>query len=176
MPRLFTGIKIPDEIAQILAFKRGKLNGARFLRMEDYHITLRFIGDVADDTADAVDLGLAGIRHRRFRARLNRLDVFGGRKPRTLFAGVELDEDLSRLQGKHEQVMQRIGLAPEARKYAPHVTLARLKGAKPAEVAEFVGRHGAFAPMEFEVEEFLLFSARNSIGGGPYVIEQRYRL
>jgi 2'-5' RNA ligase len=176
VPRLFTGIKVPVEIAQILACKRGKLNGARWVSMEDYHITLRFLGDVGDDVAEEVAFQLARMKHSRFRVCLNGLDVFGARKPRTLFACVRFNEDLWALQGKHEQIMQRAGLAPETRKYAPHVTLARLKGVKPGEVAGFLGCHGGFTPMEFDIQEFVLFSARNSIGGGPYVIEEGYRL
>ena len=59
MPRLFTGIEIPNEIGQILAEMRGGLPGARWIRApSDYHVTLRFIGDVeprlADDVAETL--------------------------------------------------------------------------------------------------------------------------
>jgi len=46
MPRLFTGVEIPREVADSLALLRGGLPGARWVDPENYHLTLRFIGDV----------------------------------------------------------------------------------------------------------------------------------
>ena len=54
MPRLFTGLEIPEEVAQSLSLLRGGLPGARWIDPENYHITLRFIGDI-DDRAGARD-------------------------------------------------------------------------------------------------------------------------
>ena len=45
MPRLFTGIEIPDELRRLLAQLRGGLQGARWADPDDYHLTLRFVGD-----------------------------------------------------------------------------------------------------------------------------------
>ena len=46
MPRLFTGLEIPAEIGQTLSNLRGGLPGARWIDPENYHVTLRFIGDI----------------------------------------------------------------------------------------------------------------------------------
>ena len=46
MPRLFTGLEIPAEIGQTLSSLRGGLPGARWIDPENYHVTLRFIGDI----------------------------------------------------------------------------------------------------------------------------------
>ena len=56
MPRLFTGVEIPPEVAQALSTLRGGLPGARWIDPENYHVTLRFIGDVDDDIAHEVDV------------------------------------------------------------------------------------------------------------------------
>ena len=48
MPRLFTGVELPPDIGQALASLRGGLPGARWIDPENYHLTLRFIGDVDD--------------------------------------------------------------------------------------------------------------------------------
>ncbi|HWZ10595.1 MAG TPA: 2'-5' RNA ligase family protein, partial [Xanthobacteraceae bacterium] len=48
MPRLFTGLEIPPQVAQSLAMMRGGLPGARWIDPENYHLTLRFIGDIDD--------------------------------------------------------------------------------------------------------------------------------
>jgi 2'-5' RNA ligase len=81
-----------------------------------------------------------------------------------------------RLQAAQERLLQRIGLEPEGRKFVPHVTLARLKGAAAPDVARFLAMAGRFEPLEFPVRRFVLFSSRDSVGGGPYVVEQSYPL
>ena len=79
------------------------------------------------------------------------------------------------LQNAQEKLMQRIGLAPEARKFVPHVTLAWLRGASPPAVADFIAGCGLFAPLTFEASSFALYSARDA-GGGPYRVEATYPL
>lgn len=177
MPRLFTGLEVPADIGFRLSLKRGGLIGARWIDVENYHITLRFIGDVDGQTADDVAGELDRLSNAlRFPIRLTHLGIFGGDKPRSLYAGVEPSDALTRLQAAHERVLQRAGLAPEGRKFVPHVTLARLKGVSSADVAHFLAETGRFEPLEFTASRFILFSSRGSVGGGPYVIEQSYPL
>ncbi|MET3927748.1 RNA 2',3'-cyclic phosphodiesterase [Devosia sp. 2618] len=177
MPRLFTGLEIPADVGFALSLKRGGLTGARWIDPENYHITLRFIGDVdhhvADDVADSLDRLSSSLR---FSVRLTGLGSFGGDKPRSLYAGVEPSEALTRLQAAQERVLQRAGLPAEGRKFVPHVTLARLRGAGPEEVARFLSEAGRFEPLAFQVGRFVLFSSKDSVGGGPYVVEQSYPL
>ena len=54
MPRLFTGLEIPASLGESLSLLRGGLPGARWIDAENYHLTLRFIGDVDDDIAQEV--------------------------------------------------------------------------------------------------------------------------
>jgi 2'-5' RNA ligase len=177
MPRLFTGIEVPPDIGFLLSLKRGGLSGARWIDPENYHITLRFIGDVDHKTANEVVDGLDRLAmSEAFVARLDHLGTFGGDKPRALFAGVENNEALHRLQAAQERIIQRLGLAPEGRKFVPHVSLARLRGASAADMARFLADAGRFHPLEFPVKRFVLFSSRDSVGGGPYRVEETYPL
>jgi len=91
-------------------------------------------------------------------------------------AEIEPAAPLMDLQAEHERLMQRIGLPAEGRKYTPHVTLARVRSGKPHDIAEYLSVRGGFLTDAFDVERFVLFSSRDSIGGGPYVIEQSYDL
>jgi 2'-5' RNA ligase len=176
MPRLFTGLEIPKALGDSLSLLRGGLPGARWIEPENYHVTLRFIGDVDDDIAQEVDWLLGQVRRKKFELRLDGLQSFGGRKPRALIAAVVSSQTLMELQAEQERLMRRVGLDPETRKYTPHVTLARLRDTSSFEIAEYLSARAAFRSPPFSVSRFVLFSSRASVGGGPYVAEAAYPL
>ncbi len=176
MPRLFTGLEIPAAIAERIAFFRGGLPGARWIEPSDYHVTLRFLGEVDEIVAADVDAGLAEARRRpAFTVTLDRLASFGGDRPRALYASVVATPELIDLQEEHERIARRAGAAPERRKFTPHVTLARLnREAGPEAVARTLTQAGAFPRLTFTAQRAALFSARTSRGGGPYLVEAAY--
>jgi 2'-5' RNA ligase len=176
MPRIFTGLEIPADVAQSLAMFRGGLPGARWIDPENYHLTLRFIGDVDDMTAHEVASLLGRVRRPSLELRFEELSAFGGRRPRAIIAALAHTPALMELQAEHERLMQRVGLEPEGRKYTPHVTLARLRDASSRAVAEYLSTRALIRPPPFKVSRFVLFSSRASVGGGPYVIEAAYPL
>lgn len=177
MPRLFTALEIPADIGFALSLKRGGLMGARWISPENYHITLRYIGDIDRRTADEiVDMLERYGAAEPFEVTIDHLGVFGGNKPRALYAGVTPSDALSRLQAAHERALQRIGLPPEGRKFVPHVTLARLRDTPPADLAVHIAQAGHFVPLRFVARQFVLYSSKDSIGGGPYVVEQDFPL
>jgi 2'-5' RNA ligase len=176
MPRLFTGVEIPSNIGQALSSLRGGLPGARWIDPENYHLTLRFIGDVDDAVADEVESLLGRVKRGAFDLHLDGLASFGGRKPRAVVANIAPAQALLDVQAEQERLMQRIGLEPEGRKYTPHVTLARLRESSSRDVAEYLAAHGFFRTPPFKVSRFVLFSSRASSGGGPYIVEASYPL
>jgi RNA 2',3'-cyclic 3'-phosphodiesterase len=176
MPRLFTGLEIPADVAQSLAMLRGGLPGARWIDPENYHVTLRFIGDVDDVIAHEVASLLGRVRRQSFELRVEDLKSFGGRKPRAVVATLGPGQAVIELQAEHERLMQRVGLEPEGRKYIPHVTLARLRESSNRQVADYLALRAPFRSPAFKVSRFVLFSSRNSVGGGPYVVEAAYPL
>ena len=176
MPRLFTGLEIPREIAEDLAMCRGGLHGARWIDAEFYHLTLRFIGDIDDHLAHDVYETLGQIRRKPFTVTLDALDSFGGDKPRAIIARAQPNPELVELQAEQERLIRRIGMAPEPRKFKPHVTLARLRASNAWSVAEYLSARGLFLLRKFHVDRFVLFSARAVTGGGPYVVEAEYPL
>jgi 2'-5' RNA ligase len=174
MPRLFTGLEIPPDVGQSLAMMRGGLPGARWVDPGNYHLTLRFIGDVDDSIAREVASMLRPGKRTGFDLRLEGLKSFGGSKPRAIVATATPVPALVEMQAEQERLMQRIGLAPEGRKFTPHVTLARLRDTSSRDVAEYLSARGLFRSAAFHISRFVLFSARASIGGGPYVVEASY--
>lgn len=176
MPRLFTGLEIPAKEARGLTLLQNGLQGARWVDHGNFHITLRFIGDVETGLAREIFSSLAEIQSVLFCVKLDGLDSFGGRKPRSLYARVAHCEELINLQRKQERMMQRLGLEPEQRRFTPHVTLARIGGIPAQMIADYLAIHGGYSGPEFEVSRFVLYSARGSVGGGPYIAEKCYDL
>lgn len=176
MPRLFTGLEIPPEIGAALARYRGGLPGARWIEATDYHITLRFLGDIDVDVAEDVLEHLSGLRARPALAlTLDRLGAFGGDRPRALYASLAPSPDLAELQTEQERLVRRAGVEPERRKFTPHVTLARLRrDASPEGVAMYLSQSDLFEPLSFSATRVALYSARDSTGGGPYVVEAAF--
>lgn len=175
MPRLFTAIEIPREVGLGLSMLRGGLAGARWIDPENYHVTLRFIGDVDDAVGRDILHMLGEVRRPAFDLALDGLDQFGGRRPRAVFAAVRAVPALIELQADHERLMQRLGLGAE-RNFRPHVTLARLRDASARQVADFLATRGGYRSPSFHVPRFVLFSSRDSVGGGPYIEEASYPL
>ena len=175
MPRLFTALEIPPEVAQSLAMLRGGLPGARWIDPENYHVTLRFIGDVDDRLAHEAASALDGVSRQAFDLRIEGLSSFGGRRPRAVVATIAPTRALAELQAEHERLMQRVGLEPEGRKYTPHVTLARLRDASSRDVADYLAAR-PYRSASFHVSRFVLMSSRASVGGGPYIVEADYPL
>jgi 2'-5' RNA ligase len=176
MPRLFTAIEIPKAVADHLSLLRGGLMGARWIDTENYHVTLRFIGDVDMVVAQEAAAELARVHRPEFMLRFTGVGPLGTRKHHSVVATIEESRPLMELQAEHERILQRIGLPPETRRYTPHVTLARLKGGNAHHIAEYLSVRGGFLADSFAVERFVLYSSRNSVGGGPYVVEEAYDL
>ncbi len=176
MPRLFTALEIPRDAALSLSLLRGGLPGARWIDVENYHLTLRFIGDVEGHVADEIANALDRVRRPSFTLTLSGVGAFGSKKPHSIYAGVAPSPDLVALQAEIERICQRLGLAPETRKFVPHVTLARLRNASDGDVALYLSGRGNFSTLPFRVGRFVLMSSRESVGGGPYVVEEAWPL
>lgn len=176
MPRLFSGIEVPAMVADRLSLLRAGLPGARWIDPANYHLTLRFLGDVDGATARDFTHALGEISATPFELKLDGLGSFGGGKPRAIFANFTPSPALDSLQRAHERAAREVGLPPEPRNYKPHITVARLKGARADDVATYLGRQGGIMRHTFDVTRFVLFSSRNSVGGGPYVVEAAYPL
>ncbi len=155
---------------------RGGLPGGRWIDPENYHLTLRFIGDIDDALARDIAGLLGRVQRPTLELRLDGLSAFGGRKPRALVATVAVVPSLMELQAEHERLLQRLGLEPEGRKYTPHITLARLRDSSSRQVADYLAARGHYRSPSFQVSRFVLFSSRASVGGGPYVVEADYPL
>ena len=176
MPRLFTALEVPRDAALSLSLLRGGIPGARWIDVENYHLTLRFIGDVDGHLADEIAHGLDRVHRPSFDLLLSGVGAFGSRKPHAIYAAARPSPELTALQAEIDRICTRAGAPSDQRKFVPHVTLARLRNADDGEVARYLSGRGNFSALPFRVSRFVLMSSRNSVGGGPYVIEEAWPL
>jgi RNA 2',3'-cyclic 3'-phosphodiesterase len=177
MERLFVAIPLPEVIKQQILLLSGGIHEARWQTSDQLHLTLRFIGEV--DGATAVDIvdGLSTLRADAFNLQLTNVGVFGPKgRERLLWVGVKPSDALVHLRDRVESVLVRGGLEPERRKFRPHATIARLKGARHDRLNDFVAAHSAFETPAFEVVEFALYSSFLSRSGSTYTLEAAYPL
>lgn len=176
MPRLFAAIDIPPEARTALAALRSPLPGAKWVEADNIHLTLRFAGDIDNKVANELADGLGAVDVDCFELTIAGLGAFGGNDPRVLWAGIEGGQPVEALARACERAARSAGLPPEPRAFKPHVTLARMRHARPDQVARFLERNARFRLPPFTVERFVLMSSRPNVGGGPYVVEEAYPL
>jgi 2'-5' RNA ligase len=176
MIRLFVALELPESLRDRLVGLQGGVPGARWANDDQLHLTLRFIGEVDENVAHDIDDALSQIRAPGFELELSGVGEFGGKNPRALWAGVRSNGALMHLQKKVETAIQRLGLEPETRKFSPHVTLARLRGAPSEKVMQFLSEYSLFASGPFRVDRFVLFSSHQGSGGSVYHPERVYPL
>ena len=176
MLRLFVGIGFPPELKLRLSLLCSGLPGAKWVDPGNLHLTLRFIGEIGEDVAADIDEALSRLRARRFTLQIAGTGVFGGERPRNLWAGVERSPELVGLRDKVEQALIRIGLAPEPRKFSPHVTLARLRDPPLDKLREFLVARAQFRADPLRVEGFSLIASFQTKSGSVYEDQADYPL
>jgi 2'-5' RNA ligase len=169
MLRLFAGLALPDDLRSRLAVLQGGIDGARWVASENMHITLRFIGEVDEITAEEIDGALSRLTASPLNIALSGAGRFNSwNKPRAVWVGVEKTPDLMALQEKVDRAIINIGLPPEGRKYMPHVTLARMKNARAQHTQNWVAANDPFLAAPFVAREVVLYESRLGRAGAYY--------
>ncbi len=175
--RLFVALDLPWDQREALSHLGGDLPGAWWLDADTFHLTLRFVGEVGALQAEAVDEALSGLRSKGFALTLTGVGVsVRGGRPASLWAGVERNPALDHLHGKIETALQRCGMAPERRRFTPHVTLARLDQAPQDQLAAWVAANNLFRGEAFAVRHVTLFSSQHGDEQPVYTPEVEYAL
>jgi RNA 2',3'-cyclic 3'-phosphodiesterase len=173
MLRLFVGIGLPPELKLRLSLLCSGVPGAKWVDAGNLHVTLRFVGEVDEGAAADIDEALMQIRAPRFAVTVAGVGHFS---TRMLWAGIERNDALVHLRDKVESAIVRLGFEPEGRRYAPHVTLARLKGVTEARLQAFLAEHALFRAEPFAVDHFSLIASYLTKSGAIYEDEADYPL
>src|SRR5579875_797070 len=174
MHRLFVAIRPPEPVRTRLLAAMGGVGGARWQSEDQLHLTLRFIGEIDRHRAEDVHAALGGVHHPGFEIALAGVGSFDRRgEPTALWAAVAPQEPLRTLHKKVDQAIARVGIEPDRRAFAPHITLARLpRSAGP--VGSFLEEAGRLTSPSFRVEDFCLYESRLTPEGAVYTIVERY--
>ena len=176
MYRLFAALPIPQELHDGLTDLQDGLDGASWRPEENFHITLRFFGEVTHTTARDLDDLLATIRCKPFEISLEGVGWFGRREPSSVWARVRESNELRALSAQCERIARRMGLQPDRRPFTPHVTLAYLHGTPLEDARRWVETHHAYRSGAFWTEGFHLYSSHTGNGPSRYVAEADYVL
>lgn len=176
MHRLFAALPVSADVSNQLATLQTGLSGAAWRPIENFHITLRFFGDVPGELAEELDRELAQINASEFSIQLNGVGWFGRRKPRAVWTRVAESAHLCDLSSECERTARRLGLPPDKRPFTPHVTLAYLHNTPPENVHIWASARQSFTAGPLKADRFHLYSSRLGNGPSRYTAEVDYPL
>jgi len=184
--RAFVAIDLPEKIRSALSREQAELRDSlakmnrdtgkqdaeiRWTKPEGIHLTLKFLGEIAQARINHVIESLSAIgAFESFPIEVKGFGFFpSASRPQVFWAGVEAPPALTHLAGVIEEAMEKIGFAPEKRNYSPHLTLARFKNPRPRpELRALVEAQGQISLGRFEAAEFFLFESKLSPHGAEY--------
>jgi len=169
MARVFLGLDLPDVIDMQLALLAGGLPGARWEPPEKLHLTLRFLDELDGGEVRRLIACMNKLRSPSFALALLGVGVFPPRKtPRSIWAGVNPQDPVHRLKQDVDRQIASLGLELDTRKFAPHVTLARLKKTPDHLVAGFLAHHAMLRSPAFQIDAVTLYSSVLGPKGSKY--------
>lgn len=177
MLRLFAALALPPALAARLEDVADDLPGNP-QPAEALHLTLAFFGEIDQGQAEDLHAALGAVSGPAFAWRVAGLGAFGADRPRALYAAVPPEPALSRLQAKVAQAARAAGVAVEARRFVPHVTLSRIRpgAVTAAEAAKALAAHAGLRAGPVEARAFHLFRSELGRHGPAYELLADYPL
>lgn len=183
--RLFVALNLPAAVRESLWGATAPLREmklpVKWVRGDGVHLTLKFLGDVAEEREAelAEALARAATGTRTLSLTLGGFGVFPDfSRPRVLWVGVTSEPGLEILQHRVEQEFAPLGFPTEGRPFRPHVTLGR--AARDARPAAFSGLEEALGRLEFTetalVSVLDLMESALQSGGAVYHVRHSERL
>lgn len=177
MIRLFIAISPPPEIRFFIQGLGRSIPGARPTPDEQLHLTLHFLGDVEGSLFNDVREELLEIQQEPFQLQIKGVGHFPPRgTPKVIWAGIAPSDELLRLHKRVGSTLRGCGVELEKRKFAPHITLARLRNSPLQRVTTFLAGNSFLESPPFTVDSFHLFSSQLGPKGALHTLEETYHL
>lgn len=179
MTRVFVGLEPPETLRTLLALQQQLLPLPSRVAPETLHLTLVFGGEQPPSMLADIDDALRAIRSAPFELYLQGFGLFGGARPRAVWAGVAPSPALGALQARVAQALRGIGLSLPARRFVAHVTLGRFTPPPPDEamrIERAVAEGSGFRAGPWPVHDMVLWESRLSHRGAHYIELARYPL
>lgn len=180
--RLFVAIDVPEDTRRALRGLMEDLRkvcpGARWVRPEGIHVTLKFIGHIEDQELSSVQERLSRVSPRpAIDVAFRTFGFFPKEKhPRVFFVGIYAGEPLAALAAEIDSQLARLGIAKESRPFQPHLTLARFKTSEG--LPELRKEIASLPAQDFggsTATEFHLYQSVLQSGGAVYTKLSTYR-
>ena len=183
--RMFIALELSDAVRQHLAGlsarAKGLLPGCSWVRPESLHVTMKFLGEVAEPKVGAVCAALNGVTAGGpILLRASHLECFPPRgRVRVVAAG--LAGDVERLRTLHREIDRAcadVGIPTEGRRFVPHVTLARARRGQPSRVREDLAEfaHDDLPGPDMVAHKFTLMESRLKPAGAEYLPLSRFAI
>ena len=176
--RLFVSIGFPEPCQAALAKLMEPLEGVRWTRPEQLHLTLRFLGDTLEDQAQRMIESLSAVRVEPFLLPLEGVGVFPPRGPaRILWAGLgRAHTRLFQLRQQVDDALLAAGWRGEMRSFEPHITVGRVVTASPKPIEAWLHHHRDFEGPPFRVSGFQLMASELRSNGPVHRIYHDFAL
>jgi len=184
--RLFVALELDENAQALLGGYQRRLAGldraVRWVRPEQIHLTLQFLGEVPDGHVMQVSRALDGLgEHEAFEFQIDGVGTFGSlRSPRVVWVGVRMpNPPLTDLQKACEDRLAELGFPPEGRAFKPHLTLGRVKDLRAGrEVSEAVSnvQSQASGPLVQRAGQVILFESILRPQGSQYIVTHKVML
>jgi RNA 2',3'-cyclic 3'-phosphodiesterase len=177
MPRLFIAAEIPEWAKEKLAEISFGLPDAHWVPEEQYHLTLRFLGEMENSRLEMLRESLASLKASSFYLTLHGLGLFPLRgDPEVLWTGVDRSDELLSLRHKVERLVVGHGVEPDTRKFFPHITLARIGNCDQDEIGQYLVENSLFKLQELPIQSFGLYSSHLTSEGAIHQLVETFPL
>ncbi len=174
--RAFIAIELPDDVRRKLASIQEELKKAnadiKWVKPENIHLTLKFLGNIPDDKIEKIKALLDKIasRHGKFEAILFKIGAFPKLEyPRVIWVGMDKGCNLAEeIAVKIEDGCEHIGFAKEKRPFSAHLTLGRVRTGKNKVALKEKLLSTAVKPQSFIVDKIILFQSTLTPRGPIY--------
>lgn len=176
MQRLFIAIDMADKVKDYIKSFTESAPELRWTKLDQLHITVKFLGDTADELCAQIKTSLKSIEWKSFELTIRNTGFFPNKKKAEVFwLGMDEFPELVTLKNAVDNSLLPLGILPAKREFSPHLTLMRIKYHEQRILPEKLEKlFESFKPQTFKVNSFYLYSSKLDRAGAIHTKEAEY--